>query len=100
MGIANDRGDQSVLDRNRERDVGLAVILDTGSDPGGIDAGNAAQGLGTGLEDEIVDRKFDALLFEPAVELAASGKQRLGVDLDFEVEMGNLRLGLQQTLRD
>src|SRR5258708_1293256 len=68
--------------------------------PRAVDLRHAAERLGAGLEDEIVDGEFDAVLFEAGVELLAEGEERGGVDFDFDVEVRELRLRLNQASGD
>ena len=98
--VADDRRDQAVLDRHGEGDVHGAVVLNAGAGPRGVDAGDAAERLGAGFEDEIVDGEFHALLLQGGVELLADRKQRLGVDFDFQIKVRDLRLGLEEALGD
>ena len=100
VGVFDDRGDQSVGQSHGEGDVGCRQITNLSAFPCGIHIGHAAQGLGAAFEDEVVDGELHAGVGEALVELFAQGEERLGVDLDFEVEMRDRGLGFDEAFGD
>ena len=92
VGVAHDRRDQAVLDRDGERDMSRRVVADRGLLPGTVDGGHRSQGLGAGLEHEVVDRELHALLLQCGIELRAELEERTSVDLDVQVEVRDLGL--------
>ena len=94
FGIVDDRSDEPVVDRDREGDVSIGVMVDAGILPRAIDRGDPTQRLGAGLEDEVVDGEIHAVRFHGRVQLRPQGQERPDVDVDFEIDMGRLGLRL------
>ena len=103
MRVADDRGDQAVFEGDAEGEVDRAVGADARASPGSVDCGDAAEGLGGGLQDEVVDRELDRVgagFGEALVQRFAHRHERSGIDFDFEVEVGDRDLGLQESASD
>ena len=88
---------QAVFEGDAEGEVDRAVGADARASPGSVDRGDAAEGFGGGLQDEVVDRELDRVgagFGEALVQRFAHRHERGGVDFDFEVEVrdGDLRL--------
>ena len=76
---------------------------DARAGPGGVDRGDAAEGFGGGLQDEVVNRELDRIgagFGETLVQRFAHRHERSGVDFDFEVEVGDRDLRLQESASD
>jgi len=77
-----------------ELDDGVAV-------EGRVDRGDRRGGADNGFQDEVVHRVFVARgLFRLLVDVRAEGHERRGVDFHLQIEMRNLRLRGEETLRD
>ena len=100
MRVSDHGGDEAVLHGDGKRDVRGAVATDMRGFPRGVDRRHATQGVGAGLEDEVVDREFDAFFFQSGIELLTERQERTSIHLDVEVDVGDLRSGLEHTLGD
>ncbi len=84
----DDRGDEAFVDRDRDREVDVAEVVDGVAVEGGVDFRLAQGGDDRAFEDEIVDRDLARVVFFGAgFELGADAHERVGVDLDVEIKM-------------
>src|SRR5690606_33465414 len=100
VGVADDGRDEAVGDGDGDGDVGDLVVGDGPVDPGGVDAGDAAQGEGAGLDDEVVEGDLLALGLEGGVDLRAGVGEGPRVEVDGEVVVGDLALGVAEATGD
>ena len=98
----DDGGDEAVGDGDGEGELDVGELADGVALEGRVDGGDATDGLGGGLEDEIVEAELDRRgeFAERFVELHAEVEHRLGIDVDLEIEMGDGGLALEQALGD
>ena len=97
FGLLDDRGDESVLDRDGDRESDVLEFHDVVAGEGCVDGRHGLGGVDDGLEDEIVDRVFVAVGFLGlVVDLLAERHERGGVHLDVEVEVRDGGLGGEQ----
>ncbi len=100
MRVTDHGSNEAVFHGDGKRDVRGAVTTDMRGFPGGVDRRHAAQGVGAGLENEVVDGEFDAFFFQSGIELLTERQERASIHLDIEVDVGDLRSGLEHTLGD
>ena len=96
----DDRGDQPGGDRYRDRDVGADVFEHMVAGKGDVAFGHLDQRLGERLDHQIVDAEFHAAALEALVELAPELEQRVELDVDGQIDVRDLLLGLGQAARD
>ena len=75
--VLDDRRQQPIGQRHSDADVDRCVAGDALVADRHVDFGVAHQGVGDGLDDQVVDRQLDPLAFEQLVHLLAP-RQRLG----------------------
>ena len=97
LGGADHRGDESVLDRDGDGEVGLTMVENRVALEGAVHLGHGTGREDGGAHDEIVHRVLrSAVRGARGVDLFAQVHERFGVDLDVEIEMRDRRLALEK----
>src|ERR1700683_5550800 len=104
FGVAQDRRDQSVVERNRDPDVGVLEAQDAVAGPYRIRRRHALQRQREGADEKIVEREFEqrvavCVLRGSGIGLLAQGDQPPDVDVGDEKEVRN-GLRLRKSGRD
>ncbi len=100
LGVFQDRREQAAFDGNRNSHIGWFQFESTITSPDRIGLGHLLQGQSAGLDDEIVDRQFDAARFKLFVQIGAEAHQRIQLDIAAQIEMRDALFGFGQTCSD
>ena len=97
----HDRRDQSIFDRDRDREIDILILHDRVVIEGSVDLRHLHRGVDRGFEDEIVDRDLGGVApLARGFQLGARRHQRAGIDLDLEIKMRHRAFALDEALRD
>src|SRR5437762_12385203 len=101
LGGANDRRDQTFFKRNGNSEVYVIVLDDSVAVERRVCFGNFHRSIDRGLQDEVVHRDLRVVAFlAGGFQFRTRRHQRLGVDLDVQIEVRDGAFALDQTLRN
>ena len=98
--VGDDGRNQAGGHRYRNADVGAAILQHIVASEADIAFGHLNKRKAKRLYEHVVDRQFDTTWFQRGVEFAAQLEQSIEADIDREVDVWNLLLGLGQTARN